>query len=265
MVSSQRSELYFLLLVLTGIIILTFFIFKPFLYALIMAVVVATVFEPVHKKLLSFMRGKQMLAALLSTLIVLIIVITPLLFLGMRTFQEASTLYTSLAENNTASSVSIFVDSAIQKVTQLSPIPINFSFDVDTYLKQISSWILPRLGSFFTDALKIMGGVLIFLIALYYLFKDGAKLKKYLISISPLEDKYDEIIITKLSQAINSVLKGSLSVAVIQGILTSIGFTLFGIPNAVLWGTMAAFAALIPALGTGLVLAPGILYLFFRF
>lgn len=228
-----------------------------------MAVAVASVFEPVHKKVLALMRGQKTLAALFSTLLVLIIVITPLLFLGMRTFQEASNLYASLAENNNASTISLFVDSAIQKVTQFSPIDLNFSFDVDTYLKQISGWILPRLGSFFADALKIMGGILIFLIALYYLFKDGAHLKKYLISISPLHDTYDEAILTKLSLAVNSVLKGSLSVAVIQGILTSIGFTIFGIPNAVLWGTMAAFAALIPALGTGLVLAPGILYLFF--
>ena len=263
MVSSHKSELYFLLLLLTGIIALSFFIFKPFIYALIMAIVVATVFEPIHKKILALTHGQKTFAALFSTIVVLFIVVTPLLLLGTRTFQEASNLYVSLAENNNASSISVFVDSAIRNVTQFSPVPINFSFDLDLYLKQASEWILPRLGAFFADVLKIIGEVFIFLVALYYLFKDGTKLKKYLISLSPLRDVYDEMIITKLSLAINSVLKGSLAVAIIQGILTSIGFTIFGIPNAILWGTMASLAALIPALGTGLVLAPGILYLFF--
>jgi|GEM_PF-5711301 len=42
----QKSELYFLRILLSGIFILTFFIFKPFLYALILAIVFATVFTP---------------------------------------------------------------------------------------------------------------------------------------------------------------------------------------------------------------------------
>jgi predicted PurR-regulated permease PerM len=263
MTHGHKSELYFLFLLLAGVSIIAFLIFKPFLYALIMAVMVVAVFEPVHKKILSAMRGQRTLAAFFSTLLVLCIVVTPFLLLGMRVFQEASSLYVSLTEGGNANTISLFIDSAIQKAGELSPVPLTFSINTGDYIQQVSAWILPRLGSFFTDVIKIMGGVLLFLVALYYLFKDGDALKKYLIALSPLEDKYDHLVITKLSAAINSVLKGSLSVAIIQGILTSIGFTIFGIPNAVLWGTMAALAALIPALGTGLVLAPGILFLFF--
>ena len=48
----QKSELYFLLILLSGIFVLAFFIFKPFLYALILAIVFATVFGPVHKRAL---------------------------------------------------------------------------------------------------------------------------------------------------------------------------------------------------------------------
>ncbi|OQW98324.1 MAG: hypothetical protein BWK74_04780, partial [Desulfobacteraceae bacterium A6] len=61
---------------------------------------------------------------------------------------------------------------------------------------------------------------------------------------------------------INSVIKGNLTVAVIQGALTSAGFAVFGIPNAVLWGSVTAIAALIPGVGTSLVLIPAILFLF---
>ena len=51
--------------------------------------------------------------------------------------------------------------------------------------------------------------------------------------------------------------------ALIQGILTAVGFTFFGIPNATLWGSVAAITALIPGIGTALVLLPAILYLYF--
>jgi len=61
---------------------------------------------------------------------------------------------------------------------------------------------------------------------------------------------------------VNSVVKGSLIVGVVQGVLTGVGFALFGVPNPALWATIAAIASLIPTIGTGLVLIPGISYLF---
>ncbi len=67
----QKSELYFLLIILAGIFTLTFFIFKPFLYALILAIVFAAVFGPIHKKILAITRGKRGFAALLTTILVL--------------------------------------------------------------------------------------------------------------------------------------------------------------------------------------------------
>ena len=108
-----------------------------------------------------------------------------------------------------------------------------------------------------------MVGIFIFLIALYYLFKDGHKLKTAVVALSPLQDIHDETIFDKLVLAINSVIKGSLAVAFIQGILTAVGLAIFGVPNAVLWSSVAAITALIPGIGTALVLLPAILYLYF--
>ena len=107
-----------------------------------------------------------------------------------------------------------------------------------------------------------MVGIFIFLIAIYYLFKDGHKLKTAIIILSPLQDIHDETIFDKLALAINSVIRGNLAVALVQGVLTAIGFALFGVPNATLWGSIAAIAALIPGIGTALVLLPAILYLY---
>ena len=50
--------------------------------------------------------------------------------------------------------------------------------------------------------------------------------------------------------------------ALIQGILTAVGFALFGVPNPTLWGSVAAIAALVPSVGTALVLFPAILFLY---
>ena len=49
--------------------------------------------------------------------------------------------------------------------------------------------------------------------------------------------------------------------AATQGVVSGIGLSLFGVPNPVLWGVVAGFAALIPTLGTSLVLIPAALFL----
>ncbi len=248
----QKSELYFLLIFLAGIFVLTFFIFKPFLYALISAIVFATVFDPIHKGTLTITREKKGLAALIATISVLITIIVPLAFLGMQILQEATGLYSFLTQNGSATDLKKFL-----------PAPIEFSLDVNQYLKQGLSWLLQHLGPLFANVAKAMVGVFIFLVALYYLFKDGHKLKAAVIALSPLQDIHNKTIFNKLALTINSVIKGNLAVAFIQGILTAVGFALFGVPNAALWGSVAAIAALIPGIGTALVLLPAILYLYF--
>ena len=140
--------------------------------------------------------------------------------------------------------------------------PTAFSVDVNQYVERGLSWLLQHLGSLFASVAKVMVSIFIFLIALYYMFKDGRKLKMAVIAASPLQDTHDEIIFNKLALAINSVIRGNLAVALIQGILTAVGFALFGVPNPTLWGSVAAIAALVPSVGTALVLFPAILFLY---
>lgn len=259
----QKSELYFLLVLLAGIFVLAFLIFNPFLYALILAIVFATIFQPLHKKILVMTRERKGLAALLATISVLIVVVAPLTFLGIQIFQEASGLYSSLVENSGATDLSRGIGGYLQSLVRFSPVPIETSFDINQYLKQGLSWLLQHLGPLFANVAKAIVGVFIFLVALYYLFKDGRKLKAMVVALSPLQDIHDETIFNKLSLAVNSVIKGSLAVALVQGTLTAIGFFIFGVPNATLWGSVAAITALIPGIGTALVLLPAILYLYF--
>ncbi|MBI4919831.1 AI-2E family transporter [Candidatus Azambacteria bacterium] len=259
----QKSELYFLLTLLAVIFVLAFFIFKPFLYALILAAVFATVFEPVYKMALAITREKKGLAAFLSTVFVFIVVVVPLALLGAQIFQEATGLYSSIISNGGATDFSRRLEDAVNNFKKIFPAPVEISFDVGQYVRQGLDWLLRHLGSFFANVAQATVSVFIFLTALYYLFKDGRKLKSAIIALSPLADTHDEAIFNKLALTVNSVIRGTLMVAIVQGVLTAVGFTLFGVPNAALWGSVAAIAALIPGIGTALVLLPAIFYLFF--
>jgi predicted PurR-regulated permease PerM len=83
-----------------------------------------------------------------------------------------------------------------------------------------------------------------------------------LIKISPLPDSEDEIILNRMANAVRAVATGTLFLSLIQGTFAAIGFAIFGIPHPILWGTIATVGALMPGIGTSLVAAPAIIYLF---
>lgn len=259
--NKQRTEIYFLSALLLLVAILTFFIFKPFLYALILAVVFATALDPIHRRVLALTKNRRGLSSFISTLLFSIIIIVPIAFISTQIFKEATGVYGYIKEAG-AIDLNEKVNSVVLSLQTLVPIPANFSFDINSILEKVLAWLIDHSGSIFKNFAQAALSIFVFIIALFSLFKERINLRARLIALSPLQDTHDEAIFKKLAGAVNSVVRGSLSVALIQGFLTSIGFYIFGIPNPTLWGSAAAIASLIPGVGTSLVLVPGIIYLF---
>ena len=65
----------------------------------------------------------------------------------------------------------------------------------------------------------------------------------------------------EIAAVMRSTVKGSILVAIMQGIIGGIIFALLGIGSPVLWGAVMGFAALLPAVGTGLVWVPAAIFL----
>lgn len=260
--SQQKPQFYFLLILLAITFILSFFILRPFLVALTLAIVFAVLFQPLYRKLLKYTLKHESLAALFSIIIIVIIIFTPLMFLGFQILKEAKNLYVSLAADGGKETILNSFNGLAYNFHQRFPGSPEFSINFEQYLKQGLSWILNHLGAVFSNFVSLMATAFLFLISLFYLLKDGVKLRKKIIYLSPLNDADDEMIIKKLELAMSSVIKGSFVVALVQGTLTSIGFAIFGVPNFILWGTAAAVTSLIPTLGTSLVFVPTIIVLF---
>jgi predicted PurR-regulated permease PerM len=262
-----RLEPYFFLALLLGAFLLAFFILKPFLGPLLLAAAVAAIFYPIYTFILARLGGAyKNTAAFLTVLLCIACVLLPLLFLGTRLVSEAEELYQALAGGAGKAhldSALLFVEQSLaQYVPGSEGAVASLSENIDTYVRSGLTWLLGYLGAIFSGIAILLLKTFIFLIALYYLLRDGASLKRKIIALSPLADDHDRGIFNKLKLAVNSVVRGTLMIAAIQGVLTAIGFIIFGVPNAVLWGTIAAVAALIPGFGTALVIVPAVIYLF---
>lgn len=256
--TERKLENSFFLVLLGGIVILTFFILLPFLGSVALGITLAVLFYPAYKRVLSGIRSDT-ISAILSSLLVLAVVFAPIVFFGYRMFLEAQSLLSTITDQR--STLSAFITNLQQNPLLMQYFP-GQSIDVGQYARQTLSFIAQNLGNVFSGAAQIGVGAIITLLTLYYTFKDGPKFRRAVTSLSPLTDKHDSVIFQRLHVAVNSVIRGSLLIALLQGISTGVGFLIFGVPHAALWGGVAAVAALIPSVGTSLVLTPAIIFLF---
>jgi predicted PurR-regulated permease PerM len=252
----QKLQAYFFVAVLILVICLNAFVFLPYLSAIALASVFAIVFKPVYEKLKKFLGDKGAFSAFITTLVVMIAIVAPLIFIGSMVFEEAGNLYVRLLSNG---GTSVFARSIQNFLRDNFP---SLNINIWQYAQEGLRWFLTSAGTIFTSITSGIITLLISFLAMYYFLKDGDQIKQYLISISPLSDKDDKLVWDKLHIAVNSVIRGSLIIAIIQGILAGIGFSLFDVPSPAFWGAVAAFTALIPSVGTSLVLGPAIIYLF---
>jgi predicted PurR-regulated permease PerM len=260
---NKKSELYFLLGLLGVILVLAFFIFMPFLYALALALIFATVFKPLYERIKKFFKGQKEVASLVTIFAVTIFVLVPLIFLGLQMIEEVQSVYSVLTQDGEKETFLVTIDNLANDIKESVPFLESVSLDIEKYTKQGVGWVVKNLALVFSSIAQLILNIGVFLMCLYYLLKDGSDFKKKLIQISPLSDKYDEVISSKLQRAVNAVMKGSILIAVIQGVVSSIGFLIFGVPNPFLWGAVAAIGALIPGVGTTVVLVPVVMFLFF--
>lgn len=261
-VKSQKPQFYFLLALLVGTLILSFYVLRPFVSVFILAVIFTVVFQPLYRKILKYCFNYEGLAAFLTTIIVAVIILTPLTFLGVKILQELRQLYVSLIESGGKDNFINVFNSLSETFRHYFLLPSEFSINVGQYVKEFLGWLLNNLGGLFSNFASILITSFIFLVSFYYLLKDGQRLKQAIIKYSPLDDADDEMILNKLELAVSSVVKCNFTIAFLQGFLTTIGFTIFGLPNAILWGTAAAIASLIPSVGTSLVFIPAIILTF---
>ena len=138
----------------------------------------------------------------------------------------------------------------------------SFSLNTANVIQQTASFIANHIVGIFADTASTLFQFFIALIASFYFFRDGKFFTSYLVKLSPLNDESDLLVLKRLGTAVRSVALGTVSIAMIQGVLTAVGLSLFGFDRAVLWGCVAAFGALIPGVGTTVVFVPAVLYLF---
>ena len=89
----------------------------------------------------------------------------------------------------------------------------------------------------------------------------GKRMEQYIYEILPFNEENKKEVLTEIHLLVRSNAIGIPLLAVIQGMIASLGYYLFDAPSVLLFGFLTCFATIIPMVGTALVWFPVAAYL----
>ncbi len=257
MVSGVNPK-YFFYGLLSIVIVFCFFVFRPLLPVLVLSVALAVVLAPLNNWIREKVAGgRSWLASLITLIFFILIVLGPLFIIVSLVYDQANDLYATLVSGDSSG----FLHTFSEKIEQALP----FGADVSLAQKlaDFISSLAGNIAGIFRATLATIFSFILLLLSLFYFLKDGKSWREGVIFWSPLDDKDDKKVLTRLADAVNGVMRGYLLIGLAQGLIMGVGLFIFGVPHAALFAVLAGIASLIPTIGTALVSVPAILYLYF--
>jgi len=264
----QRAEDRFFIALVIAVTVALLLIIQPYFGAILWGLVAALMFEPVMERLNDRFGGRRTLAASLTLVIIIVVAVAPAILLAIFIVQEILAIYGRISSGGIdighifAQFQALLPDWAVRMLQRAG------LADLDALRQRLTGIIS---GSFqtvaaraFTISQSAFGFVLTLGVMLYlafFLLRDGQIMAARLEESIPLRPGLRRPLLDKIVTVIRATIKGSLVVAILQGLIGGVVFWFLGVGGALLWGIAMAFFSLLPAIGTGLIWAPVAIYL----
>jgi predicted PurR-regulated permease PerM len=122
--------------------------------------------------------------------------------------------------------------------------------------------ITGMLPSFFNSTANLISNLVIMLFLLYYMLYSGSEMERTLFKIIPLKDRNTKLLAAETKGTIKSNAIGIPLISLIQGITAGIGYYLFSVNDAFLWGFLTGVFSFLPVLGTMIIWVPLCIYMY---
>jgi predicted PurR-regulated permease PerM len=262
--SSERER--FVLVLFYGVLLLVgylaFNVVAPFLAPLGWAAVFAMVLNPVQVRLER--RVGQRRAATLTTLLAALIAVGPAVtVLGLLT-----TEVTSVVQRVQAGGIAVPAAPDVQRWYDglrsrlLIPLPADPTATLVETFKTAATYLASRAGTIVQNVASLVFQLFVMLFGLFYFLRDGDRIVGVIRQLLPFEPARRDRMITQTHDLVVATVGSTFAVAITQGALTGLTLGFLGFQSPVVWGVMAAFTSLLPAVGSGLVWGPAAVYLF---
>jgi predicted PurR-regulated permease PerM len=255
-----------LLIALAVVIVLAFQVFRPFLLMFAVAASVGVLLAPVHRRLTKAFGGRETLAAGLLVLVTTIVILVPVVVSLHLLARQALVFFEWIRPHLQPADLERFwKQTFIDRLPVLRDWPGREESRVAPLLSgvlgQIAGMAQGLIQGALTGLTHALFELVLFLLMLFFLLRDGARLRTELRPISPFSEVQERQIFDHLGKTVKGTLQSMIVVPLAQGLVAVIGFLIFGVPSPFVWGAAVALAAMVPILGSPLGWVPACVYL----
>lgn len=280
-----------------------FQVMAHFVVPLFLASVLVVVFKPLHARVVEQIPFYPRISALVTTLLILLMVLLPTVWLGWKAALEMRVVYSyltadvaelqadeaskqdaaaaadatgeSTADESQLSEIPPVKPEILRQIVERTPKPVKEFYKTatgeDLSEATISDWLkqaLGAIGKYVVSGVQLAGkllfGLIVMVLALYYFLADGPRMLASLMKLSPLDDEYERELLDKFANVSRAVVVASLASAVAQGVLAGIGYYFAlndGAPIFLLM-MLSMVLAIVPFLGAAAIWVPTTIWIF---
>lgn len=262
---------FFVLLI--GLLSLLFSLLEPFLRAFVWATILVMVFYPIYSILLRWTDGRPNLAALLSTLVVVAFLALPGFFIVVNLARELPKAHAFLMTTEWNEKSQWVLDRLktfnIGSWFQSWGLEANQSDamlqeKIAATFQNLSQEILRKVSFLLENLVFFMLEAAFVCVAVFFFFRDGSRLALKTIELLPLEKHHQQQVVHTLTVTVTAVVRAIFVTALTEGILSTLGFAVAGVPLPVLLGVGVFILSFIPFLGVTWVWIPVVFWLFYQ-
>lgn len=260
---------HFAIILFLALAFVTYLVMRPFLLSLIVGAILAFIFFPAYAWLNRFIKNKA-LCSFIVTILILVLLSIPITFLMNIIAKEAYSVYASttelMKEGNLLLSNINCTDNTHVACQLLENAESNLNPEITNQIGEtitsITQTIVKGTAGFIASIPGKIIQFVVTILTMFILFIDGPVFAQKLNYLIPLTKRHKKKINFEFSNIVNGVIYGQILTAIVQGIVASIGFTVFGVESPIIWGLFTAFFSLIPFLGAAGVWFPISLFKF---
>jgi predicted PurR-regulated permease PerM len=253
------------------IILVNLYLFQGMYHALIFASILAGTFYPLYRSIKEKLKTNPEISASLTTFIICISIVIPLIFIIFQVSKETVSLYENVKAGMDFEKIRYFLFEDGPVANFINRLADSFGVEVDlpslygnllTKAQSYGGKVFGTINTWLSDTLSFIFSFIIMLLATFTLFVEGERLKIFAFKLSPLPDDQEQMILEKFSQMNYVTLVCNGIGGLIQGILAGIAMWACGFSSIFLWSTVMVILAFIPLLGISIITIPATIYLF---
>ncbi|MER3414384.1 MAG: hypothetical protein C4341_09200 [Armatimonadota bacterium] len=240
------------------VLFLIIYMLRPFWQAIVWAITLAIIIYPVHKRIAD--RYGDTVGALVSTLGALLFVVGPLVLTGLLFYAELRSM-AAVVEQGTdgrgqSLNLSDLIDEADRFVQPYAQQVGLTDFSVRSMTENWAKSLQGKTGQFITTGIQVVLNFIFGMLLLFFLLRDGSKLKIPSLDLIPLEREQSQRVLDSVYDMVHATFLGIVLVALAQGVAIGVTYWLLGVPFPFLLALLSILLALIPMAGTPVLWVP---------